>query len=170
MRVCVRALRIVSPDKTLRFINTIIIVIIIIIIMSGISLPSDFVGEGHCSIPCINNQGEHRGQGDNPDPTDATSELLPLRPAFRCYTLDSDKTLTAWFGYDNRNPYNVYVAAGPENRVGGEVEEITTLAGSGEVTTKFSSGVVPYAMSLRSVTCCLKSHTHRGLKTTPILI
>lgn len=115
-------------------------------------LLSDFVGEGHCSIPCTDNQGEHHEQGDNPDPTDTASESLPLRPAFRCYTLDSDNTLTAWFGYDNRNPYNVYVAAGPENHVGGEVEEIRTLAGSGEVTTKFSSGIVQYAMSVRSVT------------------
>lgn len=110
---------------------------------------TDYVGQGHCTIPCINNQGILRQQGDNPDPKDMSSERLPLRPAFRCYTKESDGAMTAWFGYDNRNMYNVYVAEGAENSIGGRVVQVTTATGVGKVVTKFSSGLVEYAMSIR---------------------
>ena len=106
------------------------------------------MGEGHCSIPCINNQGVHHTVGDNPDPS-ATTQFFPLRPAFRCYTLGDDGSLTAWFGYSNPDAFNVYVGAGPENQVGGQVVEVNTAAGAGGVPTRFTPGLVEYAMSVR---------------------
>ncbi|KAL8620494.1 hypothetical protein ACOMHN_056886 [Nucella lapillus] len=111
---------------------------------------TDYVGGGHCSIPCVENQGVHRQQGDNPDPSDTASQLLPLRPAFRCYSLSGGGRVTAWFGHDNRNAFNVYVSAGSENRLGGEVEVVTTLKGSGtQPPSKFVPGLVHYAMSVQ---------------------
>lgn len=110
---------------------------------------TDFVGEGHCSIPCIDNHGRYLDQGDNPDPNDTSADSLPSRPAFRCYTIDSNNSMTAWFGYDNRNEHTVYVAASSENVVGGEVDLIRTAAGRGKVPSKFVHGLVMYAMSVR---------------------
>lgn len=97
----------------------------------------------------MENQGEYREQGDNPNPQDTSFERLPLRPAFRCYSLDKNNTIVAWFGYDNRNTYNVYVEAGPENMLGGNITEVKTAFGSGGVVTKFQPGLVQYAMSVK---------------------
>lgn len=118
------------------------------IIILYLILCVDYVGEGHCSIPCISNQGVYREQGDNPDLEDITSARHSVHPAFRCFT-QVYGAFVAWFGYENQNSFNVFIAAGPENRIGGQVVEVKSNRGDEKVPTIFSPGYVQYAMSVR---------------------
>lgn len=96
----------------------------------------DFVGPGHCTIPCTNGQGEYA------DKNDGTGETEPIKPVFRCYTEESDGNYTAWFGYNNTNDHNVYLTSSYENYV-------SQSSSSVYPPTKFTSGWTGYALSVK---------------------
>ena len=99
-------------------------------------LSPDFVGPGHCTIPCAD------GHGDYADKFDGTGETEAIDVVFRCYTEESDGNYTAWFGYNNTNDHNVYITSSYENYI---TKSSTTVY----PPTKFTQGWTAYALSVK---------------------
>ena len=69
------------------------------------------VGE-HCKIDCVKTNAVYRDSRDD-DGARATSEVRPL---LDCLSHFDNGAVIAWFGYENENPFNVYIDVGPDNR------------------------------------------------------
>ena len=67
----------------------------------------------------------------------------PVIPVFRCMSIDDSGEYTAWFGYQNPNPYNTYIASSGDNFfINGSLEISVGLP------SKFYPGETMYAFSV----------------------
>ncbi|KAK3101710.1 hypothetical protein FSP39_005732 [Pinctada imbricata] len=99
----------------------------------------DFVGPGHCSIPCTYNQGSY---GDR---LDGSGGKEAIEPIFHCYTVNNNQ-YTAWFGYNNPNSHNVYITEEFENHI-----DVTGTTLSVIPPTMFEPGQVNYTTAVGPV-------------------
>ena len=83
-------------------------------------------------------------QGSFKDDLDGDIVFEPVEPMFRCLEDAGNSEYTAWFGYVNNNPNNVYITAFTENSLMNGTEIDNTLTRP----TKFITGNVDFAMSL----------------------
>lgn len=95
----------------------------------------DYVGPGHCTIPCVDQQGEYGDTQDGPPGS------LPVEPAFTCYTEEAPELYRVWFGYNNPSPHNVYISDEGENFVHSPLPSVMP-------PTQFASGNFSYAFSV----------------------
>ena len=63
----------------------------------------------YCDISCTDNQGYFR------DDHDGSVVTATITPVFRCVEELGNGLYTAWFGYTNTNPNNVYITSLAEN-------------------------------------------------------
>lgn len=95
----------------------------------------DYVGPGHCTIPCVDQQGEYGDTQDGPPGS------LPVEPAFTCYTEEAPELYRVWFGYNNPSPHNVYISDEGENFVHSPLPSVMP-------PTQFAPGNISYAFSV----------------------
>ena len=100
------------------------------------SYTAGFVGAANCDIPCTPGHGEYS------DWDDGTAGTSPIHVFFNCATRHNN-TYFLWFGYENRNKYNVYVTKDSDNHI--------TLPARAEVDEKpvrFYPGLHNYTMKI----------------------
>ena len=70
-------------------------------------------------------------------------DFLGVIPIFRCMSIDEDGNYTAWFGYDNPNPYNAYTTSTWDNFFikGSEILDVS-------LPNKFEPGEKLYAFNV----------------------
>lgn len=95
----------------------------------------DYVGPGHCTIPCVDQQGEYGDTQDGPPGS------LAVEPAFTCYTEEAPELYRVWFGYNNPSPHNVYISDEGENFVHSPLPSVMP-------PTQFAPGNISYAFSV----------------------
>ena len=69
---------------------------------------STHVGE-RCDIYCVTAHAQYR------DKLDGDWGKYSVDPIINCVYRDGEGEMFAWFGYNNRNPHNVYLSVGPNN-------------------------------------------------------
>ena len=83
-------------------------------------------------------------QGYFVDNDDGTVVTAPITPVFQCLQDLGTGLFTAWFGYDNTNPNNVYIESLGENAIyrnGAVDKELAPL-------TKFIPQAVDFALAV----------------------
>ena len=99
---------------------------------------SDWVGP-HCNISCIDDHGHYA------DPNDGMVDNAEIVPIFQCiHTADGGQTFTAWFGYRNPNPNNIYIPSPYDNGF----FDGTALLNDTSPPTKFIPGEIPFAVKI----------------------
>ena len=79
----------------------------------------------NCDIDCVTAHGQYR------DSRDGNWDAEPVEPILNCLSRDDDGSTRAWFGYNNKNPHNVYLSVGPDNRFTRPYLELTPGGESG---------------------------------------
>lgn len=69
----------------------------------------DFVGEGHCTIPCIGEQGIYK------HPLEGSGGTTTLEAYSVCIANNGTENETVWFGYENTNDHIIELGYGPHN-------------------------------------------------------